>query len=202
MIAALRQQFSRKRDRNRPPAAERGQVQPARDIGGGGERPLHMPQQIGNHFRRDAQLAVGKVLDEDGAEKRVIGRADTDGKGSTQTRSEVVEQDGPRPGRLPGGDQKAASTLQTGIVEVKERVLRGVIAIVDRDPKAAVDDQARHFLLAQIFSVDRNCRCTIGPEVKEMRLAAARRTMQHKRPRRPVRPPVDPADGRSITLRY
>ena len=109
MIAALRQQFSRKRDRNRPPAAERGQVQPARDIGGGGERPLHMPQQIGNHFRRDAQLAVGKVLDEDGAEKRVIGRADTDGKGSTQTRSEVVEQDGPRPGRLPGGDQKAAS---------------------------------------------------------------------------------------------
>ena len=65
----------------------------------------------------------------------------------------------------------------------------------------ALDDEARHRLLVQIFAGNRDGRCPLAPEMEEMRLAATRRTMQHQRPGRPVGPPVDPADGRGIAVR-
>ena len=110
-----------------------------------------MRQQIGDHLRRDAQLTIGKVLDENGAEERVVGQPDPDGQDCTQPRTEIGKRDGPGPRRLASGDQKAAPALHAGIVEVEQRMLGGAIGIVDRDPMPALRDETRHHLLGRAF---------------------------------------------------
>jgi hypothetical protein len=84
------------------------------------------------------------MLDENGAKKRVIRRADRSGKGRPQARAEIVQRNAPEPRRPARGDQYAALARQTGVVEVQEGELGGAIGIVDRDPMAALGNMARY----------------------------------------------------------
>ena len=89
------------------------------------------------------------MLDEDGSEERIVGRADFDGKRGTQSRAEIPQFNGPAEGRTPAGKQKAAPALPTPIVEVEEGPLGRLLGIVDRNSMPAAGDEVRYHFLIQ-----------------------------------------------------
>ena len=58
---------------------------------GGVERSLDAPDQIDDHVGCHAELAIGEMLDEHGAEQRVVRDVDPDHGDRTQARAEIVE---------------------------------------------------------------------------------------------------------------
>ena len=170
---------------------------------GGRERSLHVPEQISDHFRRDAQLAVGEVLDEDRAEKRVVGQPDPDGEGRAQTRAEIVASRYSRiSARLPSGDQKAAPGLSRQELwrwRSARSQARSASSTATRCWRSATKRATVSSSSAAPATATR--RRPFAPEMDEMRLAATLRTMQHECPGRPIGPSVDPADRRGVAVR-
>src|SRR5215472_5544184 len=99
------------------------------------------------------------------------------------------------------GDQQAALVLGAKIVKVEQGELRGPICIVDRDLPWHLLEKAGQHRLGQGLSSDNDGRGALSPEMNEMRFAATVRTMYHQPCRRPVRPAIDPLDGRDVALR-
>jgi hypothetical protein len=58
-----------------------------RDALGGGEGSVDAREQIDDHVRRDAELTIGEMLDENRAQKRVVWGANLDNGGRTQART-------------------------------------------------------------------------------------------------------------------
>ena len=69
-----------------------------------GKGPLHAAHQIGDYRRRDAQLAVGEMLDQYGGNERVVGRGDADRGSGPQAGGKVGKRDRPGRGRVAGDD--------------------------------------------------------------------------------------------------
>ena len=80
---------------NAPAAAQGGRVEPGREPLRGREGSLDASCHISDYVGRNAQLAIGKVLEEHGPEKRIVGTFDPDHDRGTQTRTEIVELDLP-----------------------------------------------------------------------------------------------------------
>src|SRR5215467_1840495 len=129
-----------------------------------------MPHQKQNQFRPDAYLPIGKVLDENRPEQRVVGRSDLDRNGRTQTRPEIVQHKGPRGRWAAGGHQNIALPLQTPIMQVKERPLAHSICIVDDDLMLSFRNETPYLLLAQRWPGDKDGRRPLTPKVSEMSL--------------------------------
>jgi hypothetical protein len=58
-----------------------------RNVLGGGEGSVDAPKQIQDHVRRDAELTIGEMLDENGAQERVVWGANLNNGGCTQART-------------------------------------------------------------------------------------------------------------------
>jgi hypothetical protein len=71
------------------------------------------------------------MLDENGAQERVVWGANLDNGDRTQARTQVTEPYPPRSQRPVRGNQQAALVLDARIVEVQQSVLRRPIRIVD-----------------------------------------------------------------------
>src|SRR6266850_1051867 len=84
---------------------------------------------------------------------------------------------------------------------MEQGTLRSPMRIVDCDPALILFEQARQRSGRQCLPGDQSRRCTLTPEMSQVRLAATRGAVQRKRRRRPIRPPVDPLDSRHIPLR-
>jgi len=91
--------------------------------------------------------------------------------------------------------------LHQHIVEVKESMFGSALGIVDGDSVRARGENVRQRPLLQPLPGEDDGRRALAPEMGEMRLATARRTMQNERSRRPIGPPIDPADGLGIAVR-
>src|SRR5215475_6454783 len=83
------QRFRREGPGNRAAQAQRFPVEPIDRLAGACERAVDALHQIGNHAFVDRELAVGKELDEHGAEQRVVGRAKRNHRQGAQARGEV-----------------------------------------------------------------------------------------------------------------
>jgi hypothetical protein len=53
----------------------------------GREGSVDALEQIGDHVRRDAELTIGKMFDENGSQERVVWGANLDDGGRTQART-------------------------------------------------------------------------------------------------------------------
>ena len=94
-MAELHKNSASQWDGNTPAAAQSGRVEPGRERLRGREGSLDAPCHISDYVGQNAQLAIGKVLEEHGLEKRIVGTFDSDHDRGTQTRAEIVELDLP-----------------------------------------------------------------------------------------------------------
>ena len=97
----------------------------------------------------DAHLPVGKMLGENGGEKRVVGRADPDRHRRAQARAEVGQRRPPRSRRQLRSQQQAAAAFAAGVDQVQQGRLRSAVGVVDRDPQPGSVEKAGDLALFQ-----------------------------------------------------
>src|SRR5215472_3691282 len=83
------QRFRRKRPRDRPTQPQSLAVEPLDRLARSRKGPVDARYQIGKQTFVDRELPVSKEFHQDGAQQRIIGRAELDRRQSTQARSEI-----------------------------------------------------------------------------------------------------------------
>ena len=161
-----------------------------------------MAQQITDHLRRDAQLAVGEQLDENGAEQGIVGRAypTVAAARRRERRSSIAT------GHEAAGCRVAIRMLPPASRQELWRWSRA------RSPARSASSTAtrcRRSVTSRATSASsrtrpgyRDGRRPLAPQVEEMRLAATRRAVQHQGSGRPIGPPVEPSNRRRIAVRH
>ena len=94
-MAELHKDSASQWDGDAPAAAQGGRVEPGREPLRGREGSFDASCHISDYVRGNAQLAIGKELEEHGREKRIVGTFNPDHNRGTQTRAEIVELDLP-----------------------------------------------------------------------------------------------------------
>src|SRR6266851_3548738 len=116
-------QFRGERTADRPFLAQRLAIERRDRRTGRRERALDAGREVSNEALVDADLAVGELLDEDGAQKGVVRRRERHRRHRPQPRGEVAQAHGPAAGRAPGGDQDKGPLLARKVEEVEKRAL-------------------------------------------------------------------------------
>ena len=140
------------------------------------------------------------MLDENARKKRIVGPPDLDNMSSTEPRAEIVEGNTPASRRAPGDNQQASSTSPAPIVGVEQGKLRRFIGIVDHNTARVPGDELRRLFLVQRRPGQQDRRCTLGPQVSQMRLPAARRTMHYEWAGGPIGPSLYPGHCRGVAV--
>jgi hypothetical protein len=138
--------------------------------------PLHPHGKVGNDGWINGQLPVGKMLDEDILENRIIGRLYRCERQGAQTRAQIGQRNFDVAGRGRAGQQRKGTTLTRCIQNVKQEPLvrNSTIDVLDGKPTARFKLLESCFGKVSGFKAAR-VRARL-PDFDEMRFAGARRS--------------------------
>src|SRR5262245_26250016 len=119
-ISCGTQHLHGQRPRDRPLAAERFAIEVVHGRAGGRERAFQAGHEVGDETFIDPQLAVGKQLDQHGAEERVVRRRQPHIGNGAQPRRQVGKRESPGCRSALRRDQNGGLMLAREVEEMKK----------------------------------------------------------------------------------